>query len=230
MIRKRTLLVFDFDGLLVNSYSLIRETMAAFGLDVGDEDRFKNRRKFLKYFGGGKELLNNLVNFALPKTRKLRAQLTECYRESGAVYPEFLPLLNAAIANPTVHCGILSRNYTLEPGPTMRAVLKRSGVAEDDLDFVIPIPVGIGKTDVLAGLWSSRYFDAVLCGDEIGDYHAAVSAHYAPLIGSYGFDTRNRLIKHGELPAEVIHDSPAELTEALTGYLTNVTRRMERAA
>ncbi len=142
-MRRRLLLVFDFDGLLVNSYALIRDTMAAFGLDVGDEARFKNRRKFLKYFGGGKEVVNNLVSFALPKTRKLRNALTECYRAKGEIYPAFNALLNEAIANPAIHCGILSRNYTLEPGPTMRAVLRRSGVQESELDFVIPIPVGV---------------------------------------------------------------------------------------
>ena len=68
-MKKRLLMVLDFDGFLVNSYAILRDTMASFGLDVGDELRFKNRRKFLKYLGGGRELLNNLVGFSLPKTR-----------------------------------------------------------------------------------------------------------------------------------------------------------------
>lgn len=144
-MKKPLLLVLDFDGFLINSYAIIRDTMIAFGLDVGDEERFKNRRKFLKYFGGGKELLNNLIGFTLPKTRKLRAELTQCYRESGRIYPELPSLLNEAIANPRVHCGIVSRNYTFEPGPTIRSVLRHSGVNEADLDFVIPIPVGVTK-------------------------------------------------------------------------------------
>ena len=85
MLKKRLLLVLDFDGLLLNSYALLRDAMAIFGLDVGDEERFRNRRKFLKYLGGGKELLNNLVGMSLPKTRKLRLRLTEVYLEAGRV-------------------------------------------------------------------------------------------------------------------------------------------------
>ena len=45
-MKKRLLVVLDFDGFLVNSYAIIRDTMDAFGLDIGDELRFKNRRKF----------------------------------------------------------------------------------------------------------------------------------------------------------------------------------------
>jgi hypothetical protein len=218
-MKKRLLLVLDFDGFLINSYAIIRDTMAAFGLDVGDEERFKNRRKFLKYFGGGRELLKNLVGFTLPKTRQLRAKLTTCYREQGRIYPEFRDLMNEAISNPRIHCGILSRNYTLDPGPTMRAVLRRSGVNEADLDFVIPIPVGVKKHDVLCGMLSTRYFESILGADEIGDYHAGVEAGYECLIGSYGFDTRDRLQNHGEIPPECIYESPLLLVTALNERL-----------
>jgi len=218
-MKKRLLLVLDFDGFMINSYALIRDTMAVFGLDVGDEERFKNRRKFLKYFGGGKELLKNLVGFSLPKTRKLRAELTEIYRETGRLYPEFVTMVNEAIANPAVHCGILSRNFTLEPGQTMRTVLRRSGVEERDLDFVVPIPIGVDKTDVLQGMRSSRYFRALLAADEIGDYRAAVNVGYDCVIGSYGFDTRKRLIEHGEVPVACIRDTVAEAVAVLAEAL-----------
>ena len=100
MTDKRLLVVLDFDGVLINSYALLRDTLASFGLDVGDEERFRNRRKFLKYVGGGKELLHNLVGMSLPKTRKLRARLTECYRECGFIYPEFIDVINRMIAEP----------------------------------------------------------------------------------------------------------------------------------
>lgn len=213
--KKRLLLVLDFDGFLINSYGLLRDTMAGFGLDVGDEERFKNRRKFLKYLGGGKELLNNLVGMSLPKTRKLRLRLTEIYAESGRIYPEFIPLLNELIANPMIHCGILTRNYTLNPGPTIRAVLHNSGVNDSDLDFVIPIPIGVKKTEVLTAMRASRYFESLLGADEVGDYRAAIEAGYECVIGSYGFDTRERLITQGEIPAECIYDTPAALAAAL---------------
>ena len=198
-MKKRLLLVLDFDGFLINSYALIRDAMGAFGLDVGAEERFKNRRKFLKYFGGGKELLKNLVGFTLPKTRRLRSELTKHYREVGRVYPAYVSLITAAIETPTIHCGILSRNYTLEPGPTIRTVLRRSGINEVDLDFVLPIPVGVKKVDILAGMAASRYYESILCADEIGDYRAAMETGYESLMGSYGFDTRERLITHGDV-------------------------------
>jgi phosphoglycolate phosphatase-like HAD superfamily hydrolase len=215
MFGKRLLVVLDFDGLLVNSYALLRDAMASFGLDVGDEDRFRNRRKFLKYLGGGKELLHNLVGMSLPKTRRLRARLTECYREGGYVFPEFIDVVNHMIASPAIHCGIVSRNFTLRPGPTIRTVLARSGIDEAELDFVVPIPVGAKKVEVLEGMQASRYHEALLCADEIGDYHAACSAGYDSLMGSYGFDARERLLARGEVPSEKLYDSLAELATAL---------------
>lgn len=228
MIKKRLLLVLDFDGLLLNSYALLRDAMASFGLDVGDEERFKNRRKFLKYLGGGKELLNNLVGMSLPKTRKLRQRLTEVYLEAGRVYSEFGGVVNEAIASPQVHCGIVSRNYTVDPGPTIRRVLYNSGINEANLDFVVPIPIGINKTEVLAGMRASRYFESILCADEVGDYHAAVAADYDCLLSSYGFDTRDRLLTHGEVPAHCIFDDPATLTAALRQRLAPYLDSVER--
>ncbi|NNM00962.1 MAG: HAD family hydrolase, partial [Gammaproteobacteria bacterium] len=53
MTIRRQLLVLDFDGFMIDSYDLLKQTFATFGLDVGDQERFNNRRKFLKYFGGG---------------------------------------------------------------------------------------------------------------------------------------------------------------------------------
>ena len=215
MADKRLLVVLDFDGVLINSYALLRDTLASFGLDVGDEERFRNRRKFLKYLGGGKELIHNLVGMSLPKTRKLRARLTECYRECGFIYPEFIDVVNRMIAAPGIHCGVVSRNFTLRPGPTIRVVLARSGVDEANLDFVVPVPVGASKTDVLDGMVASRYREAVLCADEISDYRAAGEAGYRSLIGSYGFDTSSRLLRRGEVPPACLYDTPEALAAAL---------------
>jgi phosphoglycolate phosphatase len=215
MPSKELLVVLDFDGLLVNSYALLKDTLQEFGIDVGDEDRFKKRRKFLKYFGGGKELLTNLVNFALPKKKRIREMLTDVYCHSGRIYTELQPLINQLIASPSVHCGILSRNYTLSPGPTIRTVLRKSGVQEEDLDFVIPIPVGVKKDDVLLALRSTRYRQCILGGDEIGDYRAALSANFDAIIASYGFDNTKRLVKRGDVPLACIVDTPAEFAEAM---------------
>ena len=94
----------------------------------GDVDRFKNRRKFLKYLGGGKEFLGNLVKYALPKEKKVRQVLTEQYVEEGRVFKSFVPLINRLIESPAHHVGVVSRNYTLTPGTTIRTTLRNSGV------------------------------------------------------------------------------------------------------
>ncbi len=215
MPQTKLLVVLDFDGLLINSYELLKDTLQEFGIDVGDEERFKKRRKFLKYFGGGKEILTNLVNFALPKKKRIREMLTEFYRSRGRIYPELQPLVNQLIANPAVHCGILSRNYTLSPGPTIRTVLRNSGVQEQELDFIIPIPVGVKKDDVLAALRSSRYQECILGGDEIGDYRAALAADFDSIIASYGFDNTKRLVDRGQVPLHCIVKTPAEFASEL---------------
>lgn len=212
MDSKQHLLVLDFDGFLINSYGLLKDTFKTFNLDIGDESRFKNRKKFMKYLGGGKEFLPNLVRYSLPKKKKIRQTLTEMYVEAGTVFPEFTEFLNNAIDNPDIHAGIISRNYTLTPGNTIRSVLRNSKVNEKDLDFVIPVPVGVKKHDILIAMNSSRYKHTWFGGDEVGDYRAATQAEYSQIfIGSYGFDTHERLIKTGEVPKSMISDSPAEL-------------------
>jgi phosphoglycolate phosphatase len=208
---KQSLVVLDFDGFLINSYDLIRVTFESFGLDVGDEHRFKNRRKFLKYLGGGKEFLGNLVSYSLPRKRRFRQSLTEHYLVSGRVFAEFVSILNAMVLSPNLHVGIVSRNFTLNPGATIRTVLRNSGVAEDRLDFVIPVPIGADKQDILEAMRSSGYQQCLFGGDEIGDYRAAIATGYEPIMASYGFDTARRLTEKGGVPAEVLFDTPARL-------------------
>lgn len=214
-----TLVVLDFDGFLVNSYQLLKVTFEHFGLDVGDEERFRRRRKFLKYLGGGKEFIRNFVRASLPKKKKIRERLTDEYVENGRVFPEFVPLLNEIIANPAVHVGILSRNFTYTPGLTIRAVLRNSSVEERDLDFVIPIPAGVKKGDVLEGMKSSRYRLCLFGADEVGDYRAAMETGYDPVMASYGFDSRKRLVEVAKVPAERIFDSPRALVEGFRARL-----------
>lgn len=214
-MRKQWLVVLDFDGFMVNSYEVVRQTMLSFGLDPGDEERFRNRRKFLKYLGGGKEVLGNLVRFPLPSTKRLRRRLTDCYLETALLYPAFTRLLNALIEHPQVHVGVVSRNFALDPGATIRAVMERSGVQEADLDFVIPLPVGVRKGEVLAGMHGGRFQRAILGGDEIGDYRCGEKAGYDCIIGSYGFDTRRRLLNKGEVPIGNVVDTPEQAARAL---------------
>jgi phosphoglycolate phosphatase len=209
-----TLVVLDFDGFLLNSYQLLKVTFEHFGLDVGDEDRFRHRRKFLKYLGGGKEFMRNFVRASLPKRKKIRAKLTDEYVANGRIFPEFVPLLNELIANPAAHVGIVSRNFTYTPGLTIRAVLRNSGVEEQDLDFVIPIPAGVKKGDVLEAMKSTRYRACLFGADEVGDYRAAAETGYEAVMASYGFDSRKRLLDVARVPDDRIFDCPRSLVES----------------
>lgn len=224
-LTRTALVVFDFDGLLVDSYRLLSDTFAHFGLDVGDADRFRHRRKFLKYLGGGRELVRNFVALSLPKKKKIRARLTEEYVTNGRIYPEFAPLLNELIAHPALHVGIVSRNFTHTPGLTIRAVLRNSDIDERDLDFMIPVPVGAKKVDVLEAMRSPRYRASLLCADEVGDYKAATETGYDALMASYGFDSRERLLKEAGVPAVQVFDTPADLAQQLRRRLLPWLRR-----
>lgn len=220
MPQKEILVVLDFDGFLINSYKLLQTTFRQFDLDIGDEDRFRHRRKFLKYLGGGKEFLRNLVTYTLPKKKMIRKTLTEIYREEGRVYSEFVPMINQMIRHPFIHAGIISRNFTHHPGATIRTVLRNSLIDEHELDFVIPIPAGVKKHDVLEGMKSFRYGKCIFGADEIGDYRAATETDYDMIMmASYGFDDRKRLINEGEVPPEIIFDTPNDLVEKLTSSL-----------
>lgn len=216
MSSKNTLIVFDFDGLLINSYKLLKITFNHFGLDVGDEDRFKNRRKFLKYVGGGKELIGNLVNLSLPSKKLIREKLTKTYCENGKIHPEFTLLINDLIDNPNIHVGIVSRNFTHHPGNTIRQVLRNSKINEAALDFLIPISAGVKKVNVLEAMKSSAFKTSIFVADEISDFQAAEETNYdVILMASYGFDTKERLIRKGNVPEEVIFESPEKLAKKL---------------
>ncbi len=217
---KDTLIVLDFDGLLIDSYQLLKDTFEQLGLDVGEEDRFKNRRKFLKYIGGGREIVNNLVKISLPKNRVIRDTLTENYMEHGQVFPEFIDVINEAVDCPAIHIGIISRNFTSHPGLTIRQVLRNSRINEAAMDFIIPVSVGAKKISVLEGMRGDSYKHCIFAADEIGDYRAAVETGYDKiLMASYGFDHRERLIEKGGIPEKIIFESPARLAKKLNKML-----------
>ena len=103
-------------------------------------------------------------------------------------------------------------------------MLARSGVDETNLDFVVPVPVGASKVDVLEGMAASRYHEALLCADEISDYRAAGEAGYRSLIGSYGFDTSDRLLQRGAVPPGCLYDTPGTLADTLRGLISPYER------
>lgn len=225
MSLKETLVILDFDGLLINSYELLKISFKELGLDVGDKDRFQNRRKFLKYIGGGKELVNNLVSFSLPKKTKIREQLTKTYSAEGKIYPEFTDLINDMTDNPDIHIGIVSRNFTHHPGKTIRKVLKNSKINETALDFVIPVSAGVKKINVLEGMKASSFKNCIFAADEISDYLAAYDTGYNQiLMASYGFDTKERLIQKGKIPEKIIYESPKQLAKKLSKVLSKTSK------
>ena len=218
---KDTLVVLDFDGFLINSYRLLKITFEHFGLDIGDEERFKHRRKFLKYLGGGKEFIRNFVSYSLPKKEKIRKKLTEVYLEEGKIFQQFSSLINYMINASNIHVGIISRNFTLNPGRTIRTVLSNSNVNEEALDFVIPISIGVKKYNVLEGMKSSRFKTCIFGADEISDYTAAYEVGYEKIVmASYGFDTRKRLVTQREIPTDIIFDTPDAIVKKMN-FLIN---------
>ena len=225
MSLKQSLVVFDFDGLLINSYELLKITFEHFGLDVGDRTRFQNRRKFLKYVGGGKELIGNLVNISLPKKTMIREQLTKTYCSRGKIYPEFIDLINDMTDNPDIHVGVVSRNFTHHPGRTIRQVFKNSNVNETALDFVIPISAGAKKINILEAMKASSFKNCIFAADEISDYQAAYETAYNKIImASYGFDTKDRLINKGKIPEKIIFDTPKKLSKELHKTLLKLNK------
>ena len=220
---KETLVVLDFDGFLLDSYQLLRITFEQFGLDVGDVERFRHRRKFLKYIGGGREFLRNMVRYTLPKKRKVREALTEVYQEQGRIYEAFVPLLNNLIDDTRIHAGIISRNFTHSPGKTIRRVMQNSGVDDSLLDFVIPVAAGVKKDAILEGMKSSRYRTCVFGADEIGDYSAATAAEFDRIyMACYGFDKRERLINKGKIPYSDIYDTPQSIAAVMSELLNTI--------
>ncbi|MSR15938.1 MAG: hypothetical protein EXR86_15585 [Gammaproteobacteria bacterium] len=86
---------------------------------------------------------------------------------------------------------------------------------EADLDFVVPIPVGVKLFKILSAMRSARYRECLLGADEVGDCHAAVHAGYESLMASYGFDTNERLTERGDVPSACIYDSPLKAVKAI---------------
>ena len=55
------LIIFDADGTLIDAFSAIDTAFAHHGMNIGDLERFQERRKFFKYIGGIKEFPRNLA-------------------------------------------------------------------------------------------------------------------------------------------------------------------------
>lgn len=220
MYRSRDrLVVFDADGTTIDAFQAIEATFLRHGMDIGDLDRFRKRRKLFKYLGGLRELPNNLrQQFGKQSRRKLLATLTEVYREEARLYPGIAELLATLVDTPNIRVCLVTRNVTIEPEETLRLLFRRHGIDTAAFDHLACIALGDDKA---APIRAARLrFDinparAFACGDEYRDYAAAISCGMHPFIVSYGFEDAERLIAGFGIPADIVADSPVELAARL---------------
>lgn len=212
------LVIFDADGTLIDAFHAIEAAFAHHEMDIGDLERFQQRRKLFKYLGGLREFPKNLrKQFGKQSRKQLIQTLTEIYREDTRLYPGMSELLRLLIDTPYVRVGIVTRNITLEPAETMRQLLRRHDIDFDALDFAGCIPLREDKLKQFRSIRETFDVNPALgfaCGDEHRDYTAAVGAGLHPFIVSYGFENMRRL-RDDAVPEEVIATTPQALAERL---------------
>jgi phosphoglycolate phosphatase len=213
------LVVFDADGTTIDAFHAIETAFLRHGMDIGDLERFRKRRKVFKYLGGLRELPNNLRRQVGKQSRKkLLATLTDIYRDEAMLFPGIADLISKLVDEPGIRVGLVTRNVTFEPEETLRQLFLRHGIDTGAFDYVACISLGEDKALPIRA--ARQRFDinparAYSCGDEYRDYAAAVACGMHPLIVSYGFEDAERLIAGFGVPAEVVADSPAELSGRL---------------
>ncbi len=213
------LVVFDADGTTIDAFDAIDTTFRRHGMDIGDLERFRKRRKLFKYLGGLRELPNNLrQQVGKQSRRKLLATLTEVYRNEARLFPGIGELVSTLIDTPGIRVGLVTRNVTVEPEETLRQLFRRHDIDTGAFDYMACISLREDKAGPLRA--ARQEFDinparAYACGDEHRDYAAALACGLHPFIASYGFEDAERLIAGFGVPAEVVADSPRELAARL---------------
>lgn len=209
------LVIFDADGTLVDAFPAVATTFVRHGMDIGDLERFRRRRRLLKYLGGLREFPKNFRRqLDTESRRRLRQSLTEVYRREASLFPGMPGLLLRLIDTEDIRVGIVSRNVTIEPVTSLEEVLGRHGIDPRRLDFIRCIPLGASKTPEFQSIRASYGINparAFVCGDEPHDYAAALAAGMTPLIAAYGFEDHARLTRNFEIPEEIIARTPDDL-------------------
>jgi phosphoglycolate phosphatase len=213
------LVIFDADGTTIDAFHAIEAAFLHHGMDIGDLDRFRKRRKLFKYLGGLRELPNNLRQQVGKQSRKkLLTTLTEIYRDEAKLFPGMAELVSTLVDAPGIRFGLVTRNVTFEPEETLRQLFRRHDIDTASFDYLACISL---REDKAVPMRAARVrFDtnparSYVCGDEYRDYAAALACGMHPFIVSYGFENADRLISGFGVPVEVVAESPAELAARL---------------
>jgi phosphoglycolate phosphatase len=217
------LVIFDADGTTIDAFHAIEETFLRHGMAIGDLDRFQKRRKLFKYLGGLREFPTNLRRqFGTQSRKELLTTLTEVYRDEAVLYPGIAALLRTLLDAPGVRVGLLTRNVTIEPEETLRRLFLRHDIDLRDFDYVACLPLNEDKTAQMKRtreLFAVNPARAYACGDEFGDYRAAIGAGMHPFVVAYGFEDGVRLMEKFGVPGELISTSPADFSARLLNAL-----------
>ena len=188
-------------------------------MDIGDLERFRKRRKVFKYLGGLRELPTNLRQQVGKQSRKkLLATLTEIYRDEARLFPGIAELLARLVSASGIRVGLVTRNVTFEPEETLRQLFRRHDIDTSAFDHLACISLGADKAESIRAARLRLDINparSYACGDEYRDYAAAVACGMHPFVVSYGFENAERLIAGFGVPAEIVADSPAELSARL---------------
>ncbi len=216
---RERLVVFDADGTLINAFHAIEQTFLRHGMAIGDLERFQKRRKLLKYLGGLREFPTNLrQQFGKQSRKRLLNTLTEFYRHEACLYPGIDILLRRLLATPGIRVALVTRNITREPELTLQRLFERHEIDPGKFDHIACLPVNADKSGTMKQVRQQFGINPALayaCGDEYGDYLAAIRAGLCPFIVSYGMEDIQRLVGSFAVPEEVIATSPAEFIQRL---------------
>lgn len=212
-------MILDADGTTIDAFHAIEQTFLRHGMAIGDHERFQKRRKLLKYLGGLREFPTNLRRqFGKQRRKQLLVTLTEVYRHEALLYPGIEALLHKLLKAGDIRVGLVTRNITLAPEETLKCLFLRHGIDIGEFDHVACLPLREDKTKHLRFArerFSINPARAYACGDESGDYLAAVGAGMHPFVVAYGFEDSIRLTRDFGVPREVISASPADFSDRL---------------
>lgn len=216
---RERLVIFDADGTTVDAFHAIETAFSRHGMDIGDLTRFQKRRRLLKYLGGLRELPGNLrKQFSKQSRKRLLATLTEVYREEARLYPGIPQLLRTLFAAPGIRVALVTRNVTNDPGETLRSLFARHDIDIDAFDAFECLPLSTKKSAHFREIrerFAINPARAFACGDEYGDYAAAIATGMHPFIVAYGFEDQQRLTDEFAVPYEIVSGTPAEFAQRL---------------